>query len=97
MKNTAIGFEKFEETFTANTETMLIKSVPNYNQCKEGRHPLIKLLTVAGAFTDNIVRWCPECGAVVIDWEVDGRTYPGRCMPMKLPHMAKDILNQKEE
>lgn len=88
MKNTAIGFEEFEETFTA--ETMLI---PNYNQCKEGRHPLRKLLTVAGVFTDSIVRWCPECGAVVIDCEVDGRTYPGRRMPMKLPRMAKEILN----
>lgn len=97
MKNTDIGFEKFEEDFIANPNTMYIKpdnkEMQNYNKCKEGLHPLKEILTVEGAFTDRVVRWCPECGAIVIDMDLDGRIYPGRHMPMKLPYMAKEILN----
>lgn len=30
-----------------------------------------------------VVRWCPTCGAVVIDTDYDGRTKPGDVMPMR--------------
>lgn len=33
----------------------------------------------------EVVRWCPNCGAVVIDVEVDGRVYPGRVSGMRFP------------
>ena len=68
----------------------------NYNKCREGLHPLQAIMVASDGFTDRVVRWRPECGAIVIDMDVDGRTYPGRHMPMKLPYMAKDILNKKE-
>jgi hypothetical protein len=33
----------------------------------------------------HVVRWCRDCGAVVVDAEGDGRTYPGNVMEMKFP------------
>lgn len=36
----------------------------------------------------EVVRWCCNCGAVVTDIDVDGRTMPGRRMPMKFPQLA---------
>lgn len=32
-----------------------------------------------------VVRWCPQCGAVVVDTDFDGRTNPGAIMKMKFP------------
>ncbi len=37
----------------------------------------------------NVVRWCVRCGAVVVDIDVDNRTYPGRIMRMKGPNGFK--------
>ena len=34
---------------------------------------------------DNVVRWCSDCGAIVIDVEIDNRIYPGKWMKMKFP------------
>lgn len=34
---------------------------------------------------DIVVRWCPNCGAVVIDFEVDERVSPGGVMKMRFP------------
>lgn len=37
------------------------------------------------------LRWCRNCGAVVIDLDVDGRTTrPGGVMSMRFPQMALD-------
>lgn len=36
-----------------------------------------------------VVRWCRECGAVVVDVDVDNRTYPGRIKPMQFPRVSK--------
>lgn len=41
--------------------------------------------------SDNVVRWCKKCGAVVVDTEVDGRTAPGRIMGMKFPLVSKMV------
>lgn len=35
------------------------------------------------------VMWCSYCGAVVVDLEVDGRTYPGYFKPVHFPEIAK--------
>ncbi len=37
----------------------------------------------------QVVHWCSDCGAVVIDVVSDGRTYPGEVMAMKFPLLAK--------
>lgn len=37
----------------------------------------------------EVVRWCKNCGAIVIDADVDGRTYPGDIMKMAFPRIVK--------
>ncbi len=32
-----------------------------------------------------VVRWCKDCGAVVIDSEIDNRTNPGKIRQMMFP------------
>ncbi len=36
----------------------------------------------------EVVRWCKDCGAVVVDGEYDNRVYPGKIMPMIVPDAA---------
>lgn len=59
--------------------------------CLRGLHPLIEIERISTGFEDRVIRWCPECGAVVIDWDLDGRTYPGRDMKMKLTKLYKEV------
>ncbi len=33
----------------------------------------------------NVVRWCPKCGAVVVDCDYDGRINPGQILKMRFP------------
>ncbi len=59
-------------------------------KCIEGLHPLKEIYRDTDGFVDIVVRWCPECGAIVIDNDVDGRVYPGKIMPMKLSRLYLD-------
>jgi len=34
---------------------------------------------------DAVVRWCPICGAVVVDEDCDNRIAPGAIMKMRFP------------
>jgi hypothetical protein len=38
---------------------------------------------------EDVVRWCPSCGAIVVDKDVDNHTYAGRGMKMKTPILAQ--------
>jgi hypothetical protein len=38
----------------------------------------------------QVVRWCEDCGAVVVDAVIDGRTYPGDIKPMRFPQLAQE-------
>ena len=65
--------------------------VNKYQKCKEGLHPLKEILrTDYDGLADKVVRWCPNCGAIVVDLDCDNRVYPGRVMKMKLPELAKE-------
>lgn len=35
------------------------------------------------------VRWCQDCGAVVVDTDVDGRVSPGDVWPMTFPTFVR--------
>lgn len=61
-------------------------------ECRAGQHPLICILTTAPKWDDecSVVRWCPVCGAVVVDMEYDGRTYSGRISAMKIPKITQE-------
>lgn len=66
----------------------------DFTGCKKGLHPLIAILTVSQAFdTEKVVRWCPECGAIVIDMDYDGRTKPGHYMNMCFPNITDNVLS----
>lgn len=58
------------------------------SNCK-GNHALVEVLRVG--YNDDMqksVKWCATCGAVVVDGEFDGRTYPGKYLAMRLPTAA---------
>lgn len=59
--------------------------------CFNGRHDLTEIMRrpIGNApSAANVVRWCVQCGAVVVDDDVDGQTYPGGFMRMRLPRNA---------
>ena len=39
---------------------------------------------------EEVVRWCSDCGAVVVDIDYDNRTYPGGVIPMKFPKIITE-------
>lgn len=41
---------------------------------------------------DYSIRWCSECGAIVVDQESDGR-YIGPDVPMRWPNVTRRVLN----
>jgi len=60
--------------------------------CDGRNHPLVEVFSDEPAFVGDldpyhVVRWCPDCGAVVVDLEVDGRLI-GRATKMKFPQLA---------
>jgi len=40
--------------------------------------------------TWEVVKWCQDCGAIVVDLEVDNITYPGRVAKMEYPEITKE-------
>lgn len=59
--------------------------------CTSKTHRLERVFSTAESSygESTVVRWCRVCGAIVVDTDVDGRTYPGAVMKMKLPEVAK--------
>lgn len=59
--------------------------------CDGSKHNL-KVIYVDNCInSERVVRWCADCGAIVVDVDVDGRTYPGLVMKMKFPkYRSKD-------
>lgn len=63
-------------------------------KCLQGLHPLKAIYTDSDGFVDRVIRWCPECGAVVIDTDVDGRVYPGNFMNMQLSNLYIEVREE---
>ena len=64
------------------------------NECLKLNHPLEEILRTGGAYDEyTVVNWCPECGAIVVDVEYDGRVSPDHKLKMKLPRIAKEAIN----
>ena len=57
--------------------------------CDAGKHKLIIISSTTSLCGDKVVRWCDQCGAIVIDEDCDTRTRPGAFMSMRLPASAK--------
>lgn len=60
-------------------------------ECKLGKHDLIEISRSTDMFhISEVVRWCRNCGSIVIDNEMDGRVNPGQVMKMKFPELFKE-------
>lgn len=58
--------------------------------CKNGNHSLVEILRKPLPFeTDEVAKWCPNCGAIVVDIESDHRVYPGQKLKMQFVGEAK--------
>ena len=54
-------------------------------ECRKGNHPLVEIQSAWMGYGEwQVVRWCPECGSVVVDIDVDNRTMAGRIMKMRI-------------
>ena len=63
--------------------------------CLKGKHHLVSIYR-AGFWDDSeeVIRWCDQCGAVVLDIDYDGRTNPGH---IKLCQDAVDAIKENNE
>ena len=61
----------------------------DFSGCKEGLHPF-KVITSnsCGFDTEEVVRWCPKCGAIVVDMDYDNRTKPGYYKKIQYPEIT---------
>lgn len=65
--------------------------VAKLHKCNNGDHELVEILRSGGYETDEVARWCRNCGAVVVDLEVDNRLWkPGGSVKMMAPLVAGD-------
>ena len=54
--------------------------------CRNGDHRLEVIYeTSIPVHSEEVVRWCRNCGSIVVDVDFDGRTNPGQVMKMKSP------------
>lgn len=56
--------------------------------CLKGQHNLIPVYSHGTADEETVVRWCPDCGAVVVDKDIDGRTFAGNVRKLQAPKLA---------
>ena len=67
----------------------------DYNLCDKGLHDYVKIYEDEKLYDQtNVVRWCQQCGAVVVDVICDNRTIPGRIKKLALPNIAKDRISK---
>ena len=59
--------------------------------CKGGDHDLVDIYKETKGIAEHVVRWCENCGAIVIDIDFDGRTNPGGVMEMEFPKITKNL------
>lgn len=49
----------------------------------------MKVYSVGTHIECNVVRWCPECGAIVIDVDRHDNINRGEVMKMRIPTISK--------
>ena len=59
------------------------------------KHELIVIATIPEGFEIYaVVRWCTNCGAIVVDTDHDGRTSPGDRMKMRYSAIGREVLTE---
>lgn len=58
-------------------------------KCDGQRHNLeIIFVHRQNELGEAVVRWCSDCGCIVVDEDFDGRTSPGGYVKMRFPRMT---------
>jgi hypothetical protein len=65
------------------------------DSCLKGDHELIVIYEDGDSNESNVVRWCPNCGSIVVDKDYDGRSNPGHIMNMKFVKNWKTLSRLK--
>ena len=61
----------------------------DFSGCKEGKHRFIIITrNNTMAYVEEVVRWCPKCGAVVVDMDCDNRTSAGYYRKIQYPEIT---------
>lgn len=62
--------------------------------CDLRNHNLEEVYRDGYSHESKVVRWCKDCGAIVVDIDSDGRTYSGKVSEMKFPtgKIVKDFM-----
>jgi len=59
--------------------------------CDLKNHNLVEVYRASEGYDiDNVVRWCKDCGAIVVDGEYDGRVRPGAVSAMMFPATVRN-------
>jgi hypothetical protein len=59
------------------------------NNCQQGKHNFILIEAIElSPFEAKMIRWCEQCGAIVVDLDCDRRTLPGYFSKLKGPKHA---------
>lgn len=61
--------------------------------CDLKKHNLTIIYSNDKGMCSEVVRWCKDCGAVVVDIDSDGRVFAGRLLPMQFPENIKEVKN----
>lgn len=62
----------------------------DFSRCQLGIHPFIVISSsTVGIDEEKVVRWCPECGAITVDCDVDNSVMPGYYKKLKYPNITK--------
>jgi valyl-tRNA synthetase len=59
-------------------------------KCRTGLHPFDRIMDGPSVLAQTpIVNWCPICGTVSVDLEVDGRVSPGYFLKARRPKILE--------
>jgi hypothetical protein len=64
------------------------------SKCAKGKHDLVAIYGEYEHYEEYVVRWCKDCGAIVVDIDYDNRTEPGGLSPMRFSNLFKEHINQ---
>lgn len=73
----------------------------NFDNCKKDLHPFEIIMTKPTHSNEEaVVKWCPECGAIVVDLYCYGEKEPGHYKELEYPNITKkyglESRNKKE-
>jgi len=61
--------------------------------CLSGEHELKSIYIRPFPYdSTEVVRWCRICGSIVVDLDIDRRTFPGKVMKIKSPLITKSVI-----